>query len=45
MLDALTPPERLGFALYYVFGVPFADIAAVLHRSEAAAQQLASRAR
>jgi hypothetical protein len=31
--------------LHDVFGVPFADIAAVLQRSEGAAQQLASRAR
>jgi RNA polymerase sigma-70 factor (ECF subfamily) len=31
--------------LHDVFGVPFADIAAALDRSEAAAQQLASRAR
>jgi RNA polymerase sigma-70 factor (ECF subfamily) len=45
VLDALSPPERLAFVLHDVFGVPFADIAAVLHRSEAAAQQLASRAR
>jgi ketosteroid isomerase-like protein len=45
VLDALSPPERLAFVLHDVFGVPFTDIAAVLHRSEAAAQQLASRAR
>jgi RNA polymerase sigma factor (sigma-70 family) len=45
VLDALSPPERLAFVLHDVFGVPFADIAAVLHRSEATAQQLASRAR
>jgi RNA polymerase sigma factor (sigma-70 family) len=45
VLDALSPPERLAFVLHDVFGVPFADIAAVLHRSQAAAQQLASRAR
>ena len=45
VLDALTPAERLAFVLHDVFGVPFADIATVLHRSEAAAQQLASRAR
>ncbi len=45
VLDALSPPERLAFVLHDVFGVPFADIAAVLDRSEAAAQQLASRAR
>ncbi len=45
VLDALTPSERLAFVLHDVFGVPFTDIAAALHRSEAAAQQLASRAR
>ncbi len=45
VLDALSPAERLAFVLHDVFGVPFTDIAAVLHRSEAAAQQLASRAR
>jgi|SRR6266568_5822051 len=32
VLDALAPPERLAFVLHDVFGVPFADIAAVLHR-------------
>jgi RNA polymerase sigma-70 factor, ECF subfamily len=45
VLDALSPSERLAFVLHDVFAVPFADIAAVLHRSEAAVQQLASRAR
>jgi RNA polymerase sigma factor (sigma-70 family) len=45
VLDALSPPQRLAFVLHDVFGVPFADVAAVLDRSEAAAQQLASRAR
>ena len=45
VLDALSPAERLAFVLHDVFGVPFADIASVLERSEAAAQQLASRAR
>ena len=44
-LEALTPAERLAFVLHDVFGVPFADIAAALDRSEAATQQLASRAR
>jgi RNA polymerase sigma factor (sigma-70 family) len=44
-LEALTPAERLAFVLHDVFAVPFADIAAALDRSEAAAQQLASRAR
>jgi RNA polymerase sigma factor (sigma-70 family) len=45
VLDALTPAERLAFVLHDVFGVPFADVATVLDRSDAAAQQLASRAR
>jgi RNA polymerase sigma-70 factor (ECF subfamily) len=45
VLDALSPAERLAFVLHDVFGVPFTDIAAVLDRSEAATQQLASRAR
>ncbi len=45
VLDALTPAERLAFVLHDVFGVPFANIATALDRSEAAAQQLASRAR
>ena len=45
VLDALSPAERLAFVLHDVFGVGFADIAAALDRSEAAAQQLASRAR
>jgi RNA polymerase sigma factor (sigma-70 family) len=45
VLDALSPAERLAFVLHDVFGVPFADIATVLDRSEAATMQLASRAR
>ncbi|TCM35278.1 RNA polymerase sigma factor SigJ [Kribbella sp. VKM Ac-2568] len=45
VLEELTPAERLAFVLHDVFAVPFADIAATLDRSEAAAQQLASRAR
>jgi RNA polymerase sigma-70 factor (ECF subfamily) len=45
VLDTLTPAERLAFVLHDVFGVSFSEIAAVLERSEAAAQQLASRAR
>jgi RNA polymerase sigma-70 factor (ECF subfamily) len=45
VLETLTPSERLAFVLHDVFGLPFADIASVLDRSEAAAQQLASRAR
>lgn len=45
VLDSLNPPERLAFVLHDVFGLPFAEIARVLDRSEAATQQLASRAR
>jgi RNA polymerase sigma factor (sigma-70 family) len=45
VLDSLTPAERLAFVLHDVFGVPFADVARALDRSEPAAQQLASRAR
>lgn len=45
VLDSLHPAERLAFVLHDVFGVPFAEIARVLDRSEAATQQLASRAR
>jgi len=45
VLEALGPAERLAFVLHDVFGVPFAEIATALDRSEAAAQQLASRAR
>jgi RNA polymerase sigma-70 factor (ECF subfamily) len=45
VLESLTPAERLAFVLHDVFGVPFADIARALDRSEVATQQLASRAR
>jgi len=45
VLDALSPAERLAFVLHDVFDVGFADIGRALDRSEAAAQQLASRAR
>jgi RNA polymerase sigma-70 factor (ECF subfamily) len=45
VLDSLSPGERLAFVLHDVFGLPFAEIATALDRSEAATQQLASRAR
>ena len=45
VLEQLTPAERLAFVLHDIFGVPFAEIATALERSEASAQQLASRAR
>ena len=45
VLEELTPAERLAFVLHDVFGVSFAEIAAVLDRTDEAAMQLASRAR
>lgn len=45
VLGRLSPAERVAFILHDVFAVPFCDIADVLQRSEASAQQLASRAR
>ena len=45
VLDTLAPAERLAFVLHDLFDVPFNEIAPMLERSEAAARQLASRAR
>lgn len=45
VLEALSPPERLAFVLYDIFGVPFDDVATILERSPTAVRQLASRAR
>jgi RNA polymerase sigma factor (sigma-70 family) len=45
VLDTLTPAERLAFVLHDLFDVPFAEIAPMVGRSEAAARQLASRGR
>jgi RNA polymerase sigma factor (sigma-70 family) len=45
VLDTLAPAERLAFVLHDMFAVPFDEIAVILDRSEAAARQLASRAR
>jgi RNA polymerase sigma-70 factor, ECF subfamily len=45
VLETLAPAERLAFVLHDLFAVPFDEIAAILGRSEAAARQLASRAR
>jgi RNA polymerase sigma-70 factor (ECF subfamily) len=45
VLDTLSPAERVAFVLHDVFGVSFAEIAAILDRSQDAAMQLASRAR
>jgi RNA polymerase sigma factor (sigma-70 family) len=45
VLDTLAPAERVAFVLHDVFDVPFAEIGAMLGRSDDAARQLASRAR
>jgi RNA polymerase sigma factor (sigma-70 family) len=45
VLDTLAPAERLAFVLHDMFDVPFGEIAPMVGRSEAAARQLASRAR
>jgi RNA polymerase sigma factor (sigma-70 family) len=45
VLDTLAPAERLAYVLHDMFDVPFAEIAPMAGRSEAAARQLASRAR
>ncbi|MBB4662846.1 sigma-70 family RNA polymerase sigma factor [Conexibacter arvalis] len=45
VLDALSPAERVAFVLHDMFGVPFEEIAPIVGRNQAAARQLASRAR
>ncbi|MFG3118382.1 RNA polymerase sigma-70 factor [Streptomyces sp. NPDC048197] len=45
VMEALSPLERAVFVLREAFGYPYAEIAAVLDRSEAAVRQLAGRAR
>ena len=45
MLDTLTPAERVAFVLHDIFGLPFEEIAPIVGRTDAAARQLASRAR
>jgi RNA polymerase sigma factor (sigma-70 family) len=45
VLDTLTPAERLAFVLHDMFAVPYAEIGALVGRSEPATRQLASRAR
>jgi RNA polymerase sigma factor (sigma-70 family) len=45
VLDTLAPAERVAFVLHDLFAVPFAEIAPLVGRSEAATRQLASRAR
>ena len=45
VLDRLSPDQRVAFVLHDGFAVPFAEVAEVLQTSQAAARQLASRAR
>ncbi|WP_114560048.1 RNA polymerase sigma factor SigJ [Desertihabitans aurantiacus] len=45
VMEAMTPAERVAFVLHDVFGLPFAEIAAVVGRTPAATRQLASSAR
>lgn len=45
ILDTLSPAERIAFVLHDLFAVSFDEIARITNRSEAAARQLASRAR
>jgi len=44
-LDRLSPPERAAFLLHDVFDMPFAQVAQMIDRTEAACRQLATRAR
>lgn len=45
VLERLEPVERAVFLLHDVFGYPFAEVAATVERTEAAARQIAHRAR
>jgi RNA polymerase sigma factor (sigma-70 family) len=45
LLETLSPTERAVFVLREVFGMPFAEVAGALDRSEAAVRQTAHRAR
>jgi RNA polymerase sigma-70 factor (TIGR02957 family) len=45
VLETLSPLERAVFVLREVFGIPAAEVAAALDKSEAAVRQLAHRAR
>ena len=45
VLETLSPAERAVFVLREVFGLPAAEVAAILGRSEAAVRQTAHRAR
>lgn len=45
VLQRLNPAERIAFVLHDVFALSFSEIAPIIGRNEAAARQLASRAR
>lgn len=45
VLDTLAPSERVAFVLHDMFDLSYEEIAPIVDRSEAAARQLASRAR
>ncbi|MDQ0200720.1 sigma-70 family RNA polymerase sigma factor [Neobacillus ginsengisoli] len=45
VLGNLNPAERIAFVLHDIFALPFSEIASIVGRNEAAARQLASRAR
>lgn len=45
VLGKLSPAERIAFVLHDIFAVSFDEIASIVGKSEAAARQLASRAR
>jgi RNA polymerase sigma-70 factor (ECF subfamily) len=45
LLEELQPVERAAFLLHDVFDYPYADIAAIVERTEATCRQLVSRAR
>jgi len=45
VLERLSPDQRVAFVLHDGFAVPFAEVAEVLGTNEAAARQMASRAR
>ncbi|GGD71997.1 sigma-70 family RNA polymerase sigma factor [Paenibacillus nasutitermitis] len=45
VLEKLNPAERVAFVLHDIFALSFSEIALIIGRNEAAARQLASRAR
>lgn len=45
VLDTMTPAERVAFVLHDIYAYPFAEVARILGRTEAASRQLASSAR